>query len=265
MIKPAVIVLLLLPSLLFGQSDSVRKSDVVRFADGVLRTYSAPLKWKGRDWLKLGTIAGGTALLSLADQPVRQFWSDKEGAALSGINEVGYHYGKPYSAFAFSAGFYTAGLLIKNDWARETGLALGTSLLTAGLLEMGLKTVVGRARPSKEEGNYSARSFSEEAGYHSFPSGHASMAFTISFVLAKRVESIPLKVFFYSMAGSTVVCRLYSDAHWISDIAFGAVIAWYASEAAIKGLELNKFRRVQRTQWKFTPYPGGITLRGVFR
>jgi membrane-associated phospholipid phosphatase len=264
--RTVVFVLFLIPSLVSAQYDTVTRMDVMRFADGVINTYTAPVRWKGKDWLKFGAIAGTTAALTMADRPVRDFWLTQDGQVLNRINEIGYHYGKPYSALLFSSGFYLTGVLLKNDWAKETGLALSTSLVTAGLLEMGLKPLIGRARPSREEGNYKLKFFNEEAGYHSFPSGHASMAFTISFVLAKRSESIPMKVFFYSLAGSTVVCRLYSDAHWISDVAFGGVIAWYCSEAAIKRLALNKFRKPKKnTDWNLTPYPGGITLRATFR
>ena len=266
MLQKVFPVLVLIPTLVSAQYDSAKRMDPVRFADGVIYTYTAPARWKGGDWLKFGAILGGTAAMTLADQPVRNFWQDQNNAILDGVNTVGYHYGKPYSAFLFSGGFYTAGLLMKNKWALETGLALGTSLLTAGLLEMGLKPLIGRARPGRGEGNYSMSFLNEEPGYHSFPSGHASMAFTISFVMAKQSKSIPVKVFFYSLAASTAVCRLYSDAHWVSDIAFGSIIAWYCSEAAIQRLQSNRFRKPgKNTRWNLTPYPGGITMRATFQ
>jgi hypothetical protein len=118
-----VLVLLMLPSLASAQYDSVkRRPDVIRFADGILNTYTSPLRWKGKDWLKFGAITGSTALLTLADQPVRNFWLQRDGRILDGINEFGYHYGKPYSAFFISGGLYTAGLLFKNEWAPKQDL-----------------------------------------------------------------------------------------------------------------------------------------------
>jgi membrane-associated phospholipid phosphatase len=264
--RKVVLVLLLIPSLVSAQYDSVRRSDALRFADGIINTYTAPTRWKANDWLKFGAILGGTTALTIADRPVREFWQRQNNDVLDHVSDFGYHYGKPYSAFIFSGGFYAVGLLMKNEWARETGLALSTSLLTAGLLEMGLKPLIGRARPSKGEGNYSMSFFNEEAGYHSFPSGHASMAFTISFVMAKRSKSVPVKIFFYTLATSTAVCRLYSDAHWISDIAFGSIIAWYCSEAAIQRLQTNRMKDPRKnTKWNLTPYPGGLTLRATFK
>jgi membrane-associated phospholipid phosphatase len=262
-----VFVLLMLPSLVAAQYDSVkRRIDPLRFADGVIHTYTSPVRWKGKDWLKFGALAGGTALLTLADHPVRNFWQKQNGNFLDGVNEVGYHYGKPYSAFIFSGGFYTAGLLFKNEWAKETGLALTTALFASGLLEMGLKPLVGRARPGNDRGNYDRDFLNESVAYHSFPSGHATVAFTISFVMAKQIDNIPMKIFFYTLATSTAICRLYSDAHWVSDIGFGSIIAWHCSEAVIKRLQSNRHRNPhKKTKWNLTPYPGGITLRATFK
>ncbi len=266
MLRKVLLVLLLAPCIANAQYDSLKTPDAIRFADGVIHTYTSPLRWKGKNWAEFGAVIGGTVALTFADQPVRQFWSHQGSAALDGIDRVGYHYGKPYAGFAITATLYSAGLVIRDRWARETALMLGTSLITSGLLEMGLKPLVGRARPQQERGNYDLTVMNPEAGFHSFPSGHASMAYTISFVLAKRVESVPLKIAFYSLAGATTVCRLYSDAHWISDIAFGAALGWYCSEAVIKRLENNRQRDPRKTtKWSVSPYAGGLTLRATFK
>jgi membrane-associated phospholipid phosphatase len=261
------LVLCLLPCLISAQpKDSLRNSDAFRVADAVLHTYTAPLRWKSKNWVEFSGIVAGTAALTLADQPMRNFWQDQRSDALDGTNTIGYHYGKPYCSFIYSGAFYTAGLLFKNQWMRETGMALGTALMTAGILEMGLKPLIGRARPSTETGNYDLTFFNDKPAYHSFPSGHASMAFTVTFVMAKRTKSVPVKIFFYSLAATTAVCRLYSDMHWVSDVAFGGVLAWYCSEAALKRLLDNRVRNPhKKTIWNLSPYPGGVTLRATFK
>lgn len=257
-------VLALLPSLAFAQHDSTRRADVIRFADGVIRTYTSPLRWKKNNWLEFATVAGGTVALSLIDQPVNSFWKRQDNLTLDHVNTVGYHYGKPYAGFIFSGGFYAAGMLLKNEWARETGLALSSALLTVGLLEMGLKPLIGRARPGFERGNYHFQPMNDRIVLHSFPSGHSSIAFTISFVMAKQSEALGAKLFFYSLGGATAICRLYSNAHWISDVAFGGVLAWYVSESVIEKLNENRFRKHRKTNYKVAPYPGGITIKATF-
>jgi membrane-associated phospholipid phosphatase len=267
MMRYLVLLLFILPSILQAQYvDSLRQSDAVRFVDGTFYTFTSPTRWKGKDWLKLGGVLAGTAVLTLADKPMRSFWLNQNSRFLDGVNTVGYHYGKPYSALLFTGGFYLGGMLFKSEWAKETGLILGTSLLSAGLLEMTLKPGIGRARPSTGEGNYELTFFNKDAGFHSFPSGHASMAFTISMVMARRVRSVPVKIIFYSLAASTVACRLYSDAHWISDVAFGGTIAWFCSDVALKRITENRFTPAgtRKFQWKVYPYPSGLTVKATF-
>ncbi|MEO5600419.1 MAG: phosphatase PAP2 family protein [Cyclobacteriaceae bacterium] len=182
------------------------------------------------------------------------------------INTVGYYYGKPYITFLFSGAIYSVGVLSKNQWLRETGLIMGTALISAGILEIGLKPLIGRARPPTETGNYDLTFFNMKPAYQSFPSGHAAMAFTASLVLAKRSKCVHVKIFFYSLATTTAICRLYSDVHWVSDVAFGGVLAWYCSEVALKRLQQNRFKNPhQKSIWSVTPYPGGLSLRATFK
>jgi membrane-associated phospholipid phosphatase len=264
--------LCVLPFLAFGQrsylpaqKDSVLRPNVIRFADAMAYTYTAPVRWHGKDWLKVGGVVLGTVALTLADDPMRHFSNSGKSRFMDGVSTVGYHYGKPYTGFALTSGLYLMGIILKSEWAKETGLILGTSLLSAGLLESALKPLVGRARPYEDTGNYDITFFNKEAAYHSFPSGHASMAFTISMVMARRVPSVPIKIFFYSLAASTAVCRLYSDQHWVSDVAFGGVIAWFCSDVILKRMEKNKFRRVnQNFRIRTEPYPNGIAMKVTF-
>jgi membrane-associated phospholipid phosphatase len=264
--------LLLLPFLAFGQrkhsieqKDSVISRDVIRFADAMGYTYTAPVRWDGKDWLKVGGVVLGTVALTLADDPVRSFATSGKSRFMDGVSTVGYHYGKPYTGFALTSGLYLTGIIFKSEWAKETGLILGTSLFSAGLMESVLKPLVGRARPFENAGNYDITFLNKEAAYHSFPSGHASMAFTISMVMARRVPSVPIKIFFYSLATATAANRIYSDQHWVSDVAFGAVIAWFCSDVIIKRMEKNKYRRVnQNFRIRTEPFPNGIALKATF-
>jgi membrane-associated phospholipid phosphatase len=267
--QSALIVVLLLPTLLFGQRQEVTyRPDILRFGDGVLYTYSSPARWDGKDWAVLGGLVAATTALTFLDHPVQEFWQNKDCPLLDGLERVGYHYGKPYTAFAFTGGFYLTGMIFKNQWAKETGLILGTTLLTSGSIMGILKNAAGRGRPAPDMDNLEFRPFDKSPAWHSFPSGHSSISFGISLVMARRVESVPLKITFYSLAGITALSRMYTDSHWISDVSFGGMIAWFCADAAIKRMQMNRFR-VKRRQdvlvWNVYPYPGGITLRAAMR
>ncbi|QEC52432.1 membrane-associated phospholipid phosphatase [Anseongella ginsenosidimutans] len=243
-------------------------NDFLRFADASLYTWSGPLRWDGRDWIKLGGTIAGTTLLALADQPVRDFWHQRSGPGWEAVETAGFHYGKPYAAFALTGGFYLSGIIFKNEWARETGLILGSAFLTSAAIQTIMKTAVGRARPGTNIGNGAFKPFSDLPDYHSFPSGHMQVALATALVLGRRVEHPVLKVFFYAAAGSTFISRMHSDAHWISDLAFGGAISWFCADAVIRRMEYNKsndpFRKKQRISWQLAPSVSGFALKGTF-
>jgi membrane-associated phospholipid phosphatase len=257
---------LVFPILVQAQVDTVyvKQADVVRGMDAIMFTFTSPVRWKTKDWLKVGGVLAGTAALSLLDEPVRDLLNGKESEFLNGVERVGYHYGKPYAAVGVTGGLYLGGVIFKNEWAKETGLMLTSALTTSTVIQTFFKNAVGRARPIKDIGTYEMKPFSDEAGYHSLPSGHTAVAFTISLVMARQVRSVPLKIAFYSLASVTAASRLYTDAHWFSDLAFGGAFAWFCADAAVKRLEANRFRlkiSAEKVLVKVYPFPGGLSLR----
>ena len=150
-------------------------------------------------------VVAGTAALTLLDKPTNELFARLENHFPGELQYVGYHYGKPYSAVAFASAFYLTGALFKDRWAKDTGLELGVTLLTSGLLQTVLKDVVGRARPGPGIGPYEFRPLEGSLAYHAFPSGHSAVAFGISIVMARRVESKPIKILFYSLAATTAL------------------------------------------------------------
>lgn len=244
-----------------------RGQDFLRFGDGFLYTVSSPIRWRGDDWLKAGGVIAGTALSTLIDKPVRNFWQNQDSKVLDGIERAGFHYGKPYAAIYITSGFYLTGLVIKNEWAKETALMLAAAYFTSGAVQSFMKTAAGRARPAANVGPWAFKPWSPEPDYHSFPSGHIQIAMVSAVVLAERVEQPWLKGLFYSTAGLTLVSRMYSDAHWVSDLVFGGAISYFSAKAVINRLNATKqgdhlFRRKDRISWQFSPTINGFSLVG---
>jgi membrane-associated phospholipid phosphatase len=263
------VVCFFIPCLTFAQVDTVyvKQWDVIRAVDAGAYTLTSPARWKGRDFLVAGGLLAGTAAMTFLDEPVRDFWSGKQTKVLDRFERIGNHYGKPYSAVAITSGFYFTGLIFKNEWARETGLMLASGLGSSTVVQTFFKNAIGRARPNLDVGNYEVDPFNTDSPWHSAPSGHTTVAFTTSIILARQVEPIPLKIFFYSLATLTATSRMYLDVHWVSDIAFGGVIAWACADAAMKRIEANRFRTVVRQKGgvivKVYPFPGGMSLRAT--
>jgi membrane-associated phospholipid phosphatase len=262
------VVCFFLPYLASAQIDTVyvNQWDAVRVVDAATFTLTSPARWKGKDFAKVGAVVVGTAAISLLDEPMRDFWRGRNSQVLDKFERIGNHYGKPYSAVAITSGFYLTGLVLKNEWAKETGLMLASGLGSSTVVQTFFKNAIGRARPNLNIGNYEADPFNSDSPYHSLPSGHTTVAFTTSLILARQVEPIPVKIFFYSLATLTAASRMYLDVHWFSDLAFGGAIAWFCADAAVKRIEANRFRPVIRQKpinVKVYPYPGGLSFRAM--
>ena len=245
-----------------------RGQDFLRFGDAVVYTISSPIRWRGNDWAKVGGVVAGTALTTLIDKPVRNFWQHRDSKAWDVVERGGFHYGKPYAAIYISSGFYLTGLVMKNEWARETALMLLAAYGTSGAVQSFMKTAAGRARPATNVGPWAFKPWSPSPDYHSFPSGHIQIATVTAVVLAERVEKPWLKALFYSTAGVTLASRMYSDAHWISDLAFGGAISYFSAKAVIRRMNQTRsgqhmFRKKNRISWNFSPTPYGFSLVGT--
>lgn len=242
--------------------------DAFRFIDATAHTVSAPLRWDGEDWLKTGGVLAGTALISILDKPVRSFWQDRDSKVWNTVERAGFHLGKPYAAFILTGGFYLTGVAINNEWVKETGLILGAAYLTSGAVQTLMKTAIGRARPGTNVGPWTFDPMSPEAAYHSFPSGHIQIAMVSALVLANRTNNLWLKSALYATGGLTLVSRMYSDSHWLSDMAFGAAISWFCTHAIIKRMDetryTNPFKKNKTIEWALAPTVHGLGLRGTF-
>ena len=61
-------------------------------------------------------------------------------------------------------------------------------------------------------------------GQFSFPSGHATTAFTLFTCLALIVPNKLLKILFFAIAALAAYSRIYISQHWLVDIFAGSII-----------------------------------------
>lgn len=104
-------------------------------------------------------------------------------------------------------------------------LALGSSLL---LVELILKPLISRIRPSDALGLL----VGETAAYgHSFPSGHATLAFAGATVLAAWEPK--LSIVYYILAILIAWARIYLGVHYPFDIIAGAILGYSIGKCAL--------------------------------
>jgi membrane-associated phospholipid phosphatase len=72
------------------------------------------------------------------------------------------------------------------------------------------------------------------------PSGHSTVAFILSTVLSRNVDSPVLKVIACLPAVLTFASRVYQDQHWTSDTFVGAAIGYFVATWVVDQHENKK-------------------------
>ncbi len=146
-------------------------------------------------------------------------------------------YSNGLSGIIFSGVLYSSGLLFDSEWLRGTGLIMASTLTICAITQTTFKYITGRARPYTGMRYYTFRPFSFNSDYVSFPSGHTIVAFTISAVLARRIDNVYASIALYTAATLGGFSRIYSGNHWLSDVVFGGAMALSVSSSVIKWYE----------------------------
>lgn len=242
------------------------KYDGTVFINSVGNAFTQPLRWQSDDFLTAGGIVAGTSILYLADNEAQDFFLRQEKDIPNVVQDFGWYFGSPQNFFIISAGIYGFGLITTNEKVRRTGVLIISSAVTSGLISSLTKTVVGRSRPNN--GNFDHfEPFSSEAGFHSFPSGHSVLSFTMAHAIAKQFENIWIKAGIYAIGSIAPISRLWANAHWVSDVGFGialSIVVVYGIDNFMKKKEYYDYQQPKKISWNLAVGRGTIGVVGTF-
>lgn len=239
-----------------AQTDSIIVSDFNNFINISANFYTSPLRFDSEDWLKLTSVVGITAITSLADKEVRTFSQENQSKFTDDVFNIDKYYYIEFVGASIVA-FYGYGLLGENNKIRKLAVKLTEATLLATSITVITKTFVGRGRPYKQDSQYSFNPFTFDNDYNSFPSGHTSLAFAYSTVMANEVDNIFWKIGWYSLAGLVGYARIYHNQHWFSDVLMGAAIGYFSGEFVSN----HNSNENEQTQLNLFPMPNGIAVQ----
>jgi len=201
---------------------------VTVFHDGVAY-FTTPFRIDRKDALNLFRFGIATTATIAADQEAANSMRTlSHTKTLDAFMDVGHAYGDTKFALIFPAGLYIGGLVSGNDDVRVTGRQVFQALLYSSIVTQSLKWIIGRSRPDVNDGPFEARLFDFgepiDDRMFSMPSGHATVAFAVSSVLAQKIENTYASIALYGLATTTAISRLYNNRHWLSDVFVAAVI-----------------------------------------
>ncbi|PIR19845.1 MAG: hypothetical protein COV45_09340 [Deltaproteobacteria bacterium CG11_big_fil_rev_8_21_14_0_20_47_16] len=151
-----------------------------------------------------GAIAAGA--LTAVDHSVASHFTSRH---LGKLDDIGNYIGSPYVLNPAAFVVWGASALAHDKKATVTGETLVESLLFADVMVGGLKLAFRRTRPN--------------GGNYSFPSGHAAGTFAVATSL-QTLFGWKAGVPAYAVATFVGLTRIDMNAHYLSDVVFGAAL-----------------------------------------
>ena len=232
---------------------------------GIGYAYSRPLHWQGNQWANFGYIAAGTGALFTIDDEVDQWANGFREDVPQLIKDYGNNIGNPDNNYLLTGAVYLTGLFTKNEKLRRTGVLLISSATASGFFQQVAKRVVGRARPRADIGSFTfapTLGINRKFNFDSFPSGHAMLAFTNAYAIAKQFKNPWVKSGIYTIGMIPGIVRVLDRFHWISDVAFSTVFSIFVVESIDRFLD-RKYDKKYNDQekdlsWNLTFAPNRI-------
>lgn len=236
------------------------KSDFNTAVDDGVRLAKAPFHFEGHDWLTFGAVVGTTALAFTVDEDVRDFMQRNHTDFLDKYTVIGRQYGEVVNAGILSGVIYLGGLAAGSTDVRETGRMMIETLAYAGIVTTVLKTALGRSRPFTNRGAFDYKGFQFKTETTSLPSGHSTVAFAMTTVLASRIKNTYASIGLYSLVAFTAFQRMYDDKHWLSDTILGAAIGHFIGQAIVSYGEKKDTDTSMSLQPSISPYGFAIVI-----
>lgn len=118
----------------------------------------------------------------------------------------------------------------------DAALRVGAGYLAADAVESVLKPLVGRHRPGDGGSPWRFRPGARGEEWHSFPSAHTAHAFGVATGVAIESRNRWVAGAAFGTAGLVALQRVYTSAHWTSDVAASAALSIAASGVTVHWL-----------------------------
>jgi len=190
--------------------------------------------------------AVGIAASSFGD---RWAWRESQGGegAEKGIARLAEHLGNPLVVGPALLASYATGRLTGLPGLSASSARVAGAIAGAGLLDLGLKVCVGRARPAR--GTCDPDDFQPFVRINgAFPSGHTTVAFAAAAAIQSETRARWVPWVVYPAASAVGWSRIRENEHWLSDVVAGAALGYWSGRT-IDRIERSRFRIFDRASF----------------
>jgi membrane-associated phospholipid phosphatase len=227
---------------------------------------TSPLHWNVADWERVGGVVVLVGGLMLADRTIDRNFQQNRSSFTDHVSDATTGFGGAWAS-NIGVGYLAVGYLARDWELRETGReALEAGFLSHLLDKWILKTAFGRERPFESDGR---TVFHPGSSHDSFPSGHATQAFSLASVVAMRSKGWVVPTIAYTAATLVAFDRVNDHVHFASDVAAGAVLGTAIGRFIVARHRAAQAQTQTRTgkpaaDLQIVPIRGGLAARIVF-
>jgi membrane-associated phospholipid phosphatase len=262
------------------------KTYTLLLVSDIKQQVTSPFRATGSDWIKIGAFAGGITCVSLfADKPINRLAVDIRNKSPGAVSASLYvtNFGGLYEAYVL-AGFAAYGYIFKKEKTKTTTWLATQAYLSASLIEISLKYLTGRQRPSYYDPKTGQNNnifhgpffqFTKDKNgtrppsnaYTSFPSGHTTVAFAAATVFAMEYKDTKwAPILAYSASSLIGLSRIMQNAHWASDVLVGAALGFLCGRQVVNNY--HRYAKLQNEKKKNNlsfslNYMDGVLLPGI--
>ena len=156
-------------------------------------------------------VIGSTGVLIANDESVLHQVSPSWHNTSINISNAGV-----YGLGAAAGGIFVTGLITHDERAIDTGIRGAEASVDSVILYASLKAILARQRPYTGTGE--GKFFSGNWSSGSFPSGHATLAWTLASVVAHEYPNWPVRLLMYGVATAVSTTRVTGGVHFPADV-----------------------------------------------
>ncbi len=184
-----------------------------------LHVIKAPFSLNSKTMMWNALVVGATGILIANDESVAHQVSPSWHDTSLNISNAGV-----YGLSAAAGGIFVTGLITHDEHATDTGIRCADASVDSVILYSALKATLARQRPYTGQGDGKFFSGNWTAG--SFPSGHATFAWTLASVMAHEYPNWPMRLLMYGVATAVSTTRVTGGVHFPADVFSGSVIGF---------------------------------------
>jgi len=196
---------------------------------------TSPARWNASDWITATIITGITAGLYENDAKIQKWVLDHKTTTTGSIGDKVTLVGHGGLTPVVLGSMYLYGHVAHDAKIQKTVLLSVESFAVTGVFVQTLKSSLHRHRPYTNDGarTWDGASLKTDGSNLSFPSGHASLAFAVSTVIAEEYDNAFIPPVAYTIATITALNRVQRNAHWASDVFAASAIGYFTGKAIV--------------------------------